>query len=158
MRNTKFYSEKHFFEEALFYLNGWSITQDYQKAFEIFSECKEEQLCNGYYSFMILKGLSTGQDEELAKNYYFNGVSCDGETFEYEYPPAYEDLNSIDDPELKAKEQEKLKINERVLQCMKNTNKEKLLSIVEDKIRNRLSEFYKNEELLATLNVMGEPQ
>ena len=41
---------------------------------------------------------------------------------------------------------------------MKNTNKEKLLSIVEDKIRNRLSEFYKNEELLATLNVMGEPQ
>ena len=146
--------------EALFYLNGWSIKQDYLKAFEIFSECKEELICNSYYSFMILKGMGTDQDEEFGKNIfikYLDGVSCDGKTFEF----VKEDVYDIDDPELKAK-QEKSKIrntiNNQVLQCIKNTNKEKFLSIVEDKIRNRLSELYMNEELLATLNIMGEPQ
>lgn len=157
LTNIKSYQDRKTlgYLEALFYLNGWSIKQDYQKAFEIFSESEcTNQICNSYYAFMTLKGMGTDQDEELGKNIFIedlDGVSCDGETFVKSY-------YSIDDPELKAKEQEKLKINDRVLQCVKNTNKEKLLSIVGGNIRARLSDYYQNDELLATLNVMGEPQ
>ena len=46
----------------------------------------------------------------------------------------------------------------RVVQCIKDADRETLLAIVEAHIRDQLSEFYKNDELLATLNVMGEPQ
>ena len=176
MRNTKFYSEKHFFEEALFYLNGWSITQDYQKAFEIFSECKDKDnndKCGSYLAFMTLRGLGTTKDEELGKDIFLSHISigqtyvssigeylnitpsdneklrdvlCGNETI-YNFINKYES-SSNDPPALKA----------QVIQCIKDADRETLLAIVEAHIRNQLMEFYKNEELLATLNVMGEPQ
>ena len=56
------------------------------------------------------------------------------------------------------KEKERKQVFVRVVQCIKDADRETLLAIVEAHIRNQLMEFYKNEELLATLNVMGEPQ
>jgi hypothetical protein len=179
VRNTKFYSEDHFFEEALFYLNGWSITQDYQKAYELFSKCKDHDLrdysasCGSYLAHMTLRGLGTTKNEELGKDIFLSHISiektyvsstgeylnitpsdneklrdvlCGNETI-YNFINKYES-SSNDPPALKA----------QVIQCIKDADRETLLAIVEAHIRNQLMEFYKNEELLATLNVMGEPQ
>ena len=172
------------FYKALFYLNGWSVQQDYLKSHKLFNECYDKRgsssdltSCISYLSYMTLKGLGTTQDEELGKDIFVsslgtepttnnNGISCGGETIEY----IRVDPSSIDDPVLseeeqkkidseKAKEQEKMNaIYARVVQCIKDADRETLLAIVEAHIRDQLSEFYKNEKLLATLNVMGEPQ
>jgi len=170
--------------EALFYLNGWSVQQDYLKSYKLFNECYDKRgsslgltSCISYLSYMTLKGLGTAQDTELGREIFLtklgtkpttnnNGILCGGETIEY----IRVDSSSIDDPVLseeeqkkidseKAKEQEKMNaIYTKVVQCIKEANRETLLAIVEMNIRNQFMEFFDNEELLATLNVMGEPQ
>ena len=123
---------------------------------------------------MTLRGLGAAQDTELGREifltilgtkpyYYNNGISCGGETIEYVFDFGW-DLDISEEQQKKidaenAKKREKMKIiYPKVVQCIKEANRETLLTIVEAHIRNKMMEFFNNEELLVTLNIMGEPQ
>ena len=179
LTNLQSYQDRKTYEyqEALFYLNGWAVKQDYQKAFELFSQCKDDgyRECVSYYSFMILKGMGTPQDEEVGREFFvkkikkdYDGISCGGERIDFGVSDRL-NLDQISDEKLanvykttreKAVEKEKKReeVLTRVVKCIKDADGETLLAIVELHIRNRFSKYMANDELLATLNVLGEPQ
>ena len=144
---------------AIFYLYGLGdVEQDYDKAYELFSYSEDKAHedwdyipDHAYLAYMNFKGMGVQQNLnkgkgltiELAKQYILASKEQDDINVElYCGGTNYKKNKNLDN----------------LSQCLLESEHEVSIKFLEDYIFNRVSDFFKNPELVKTLNYLGEPK
>ncbi len=135
--------------KALFILNGWGdIKQDYNKAYELFSKTQGiEGVYHSlaYLSYMNFKGLGVPKNPK-------KGLDFAIKLIERKYVSEDEPF-SIDEAAVLC---EKNQYKKEIISCLKNSTAEANLKLIKDHIKVYMENFFKNPNLLKTLNYLGE--
>ena len=170
---------------AIFYLYGLGdIEQDYRKAYELFSYSENEIGMktipdHAYLAYMNYMGMGVEQNQnkgkglaiELAKKMSLPvkiKQMCNLKVPNLLVLEPYwgKKLSKRDREKKRIKYNEDKKINEKITreyrdklgECLLKSEHEVSIKFLEDYIYNRMSEWFKNPELVKTLNYLGEPK
>ena len=170
---------------AIFYLYGLEdVEQDYDKAYELFSYSEDAVHSTGipdhaYLAYMNYMGMGVEQNQnkgkglaiELAKKMSLPvkiKQMCNLKVPNLLVLEPYwgKKLSKRDREKKRIKYNEDKKINEKITneyrdklgRCLLESEHEVSIKFLEDYIYNRMSEWFKNPELVKTLNYLGEPK
>ena len=170
---------------AIFYLYGLGdVEQDYDKAYELFNYSEDAVGSTGipdhaYLAYMNYMGMGVEQNQnkgkglaiELAKKMFLPieiKQLCNLKVPNLLVLEPYwgKKLSKRDKEKKRIKYDEDEKINEKIIkeyrdkigQCLLESEHEVSIKFLEGYIFNRMSDFFKNPELVKTLNYLGEPK
>ena len=159
--------------KALFILNGWGdAKQDYNKAYELFSKTQGiEGVDNSlaYLSYMNFKGLGVPKNSKKGLDFAIkliggkyvsedesfsideSAMLCEKKMYDFTIP-FVELETAIEESERKSQ------YEKEIISCLKNSTAEANLKSIKDHIKFYTENFFKNPDLLKTLNYLGEPK
>ena len=170
---------------AIFYLYGLGdVEQDYDKAYELFSYSEDEIGNPGipdqaYMAYMNYMGMGVEQNQNKGKGLAIELAKKMSLPVEIKQmcnlkvpnllvlePYWGKKLSKRDKEKKRIKYDEDEKINEKIIkeyrdkigQCLLESEHEVSIKFLEGYIFNRMSDFFKNPELVKTLNYLGEPK
>ena len=157
---------------GIIYFNGWgNVKQDQKLAYELFSAYDDDSrnFASGYLAYMNYKGIVIQQNQnkgkgltiELAKKIPITKTQedswgltllCGGINYNF----IIDDLENEDEDQVNGKQVKEYR--SELGQCLFESEHEVSIKFLEDYIFNRVSDFFKNPELVKTLNYLGEPK
>ena len=182
------YKKSHDFNSsypAIFYLYGLGdVEQDYDKAYELFSYSEDEIGNSGipdqaYMAYMNYMDMGVEQNQNKGKGLTVELAKKISLPIEIKQlcnlkipnllvlePYWGKKLSKSDREKKRIKHDEDWKINEKIKKeyrdklgrCLLESEHEVSIKFLEDYIYNRMSEWFKNPELVKTLNYLGEPK
>jgi len=157
---------------GIIYFNGWgNVKQDQKLAYELFSAYDDDSrnFASGYLAYMNYKGIVIEQNQnkgkgltiELAKKIPITKTQedswgltllCGGINYNF----IINDLENENQDQENGKQVKEYR--NKLGQCLLESEHEVSIKFLEDYIFNRVSDFFKNPELVKTLNYLGEPK
>ncbi len=161
------------FWAAFMELNGLGTKQNYEKSFENFEICsfnKNQEIkankCTLYLSYMYYKGLGVSKDSEKGLSIFINFIeskfvsevsisdhiiSCGGKKYDFK-------IADVKDESKDVEKNRRSQYTKKLVSCVRDASEANNIKSLEETIKTRMENWFKNPELVKTLNYLGEPK